>query len=177
MTGAKGARRGPNWAAYVIALGLAGLAAVLLWDAASLSQDGGYAGVGPADTPRLIAYALIGLALATVVSARRDLMPRAPAQNFGPVLWILAGLVLQLLLLHPLGFTLASALLFGFTARAFGRGPLWLTLAVGVAVALVIYIIFALLLKLSLPAGPLEELLKALLRPALAGTLPLTLGA
>lgn len=174
MTTPQGSRRRPNWAAYGIAVGLAVLAAVLLWDAASLSQDGGYAGVGPADIPRLIAYGLIALAIATVVSAWRDTMPRMPEQNFGPVVWILAGLVLQLLLLQIAGFTLASALLFGFTARAFGRKPLWLTIAVGVGVAFLIYVVFALLLKLSLPAGPPEEFLKSLIRPAMTA-LPDTL--
>lgn len=156
-------RRRPHWAAFVIAAGLLGLAVVLLWDAASLSQDGGYAGVGPADIPRLVAYGLIGLAIATVVAGWRDTLPRAPAQNFGPVLWILAGLLLQLGLLHVAGFSIASGLLFGFTARGFGRRPLWLTTLIGIAFAFVIYVVFALMLKLSLPAGPLEELLKSAL--------------
>src|SRR5690606_13447435 len=98
------------------------------------------------------------------VAGWRDTLPRAPAQNFPPVLWILAGLCLQLLTLHWAGFTIASGLLFGFTARAFGQGPLWRTVLIGFGVALVIYAVFALLLKLSLPAGLPEELLRSLLR-------------
>ena len=164
MTPGPGARRRPHWAAFVIAGGLALLAFVLLRDAASLPQEGGYAGVGPADVPRLIAYGLLILAAATVVAGWRDTLPRAPAQKFGPVLWILAGLGLQLLTLQVAGFTIACGLLFGFTARAFDAKPLWVTVLIGFGVAFVIYVIFALLLKLSLPAGPPEELLKGLLR-------------
>ena len=66
--------------------------------------------------------------------------------------------VLQMLLLKPLGFSIATGLLFAFTARGFGRGPLWMTVPIGIVVSLVIWLIFSGLLNLSLPAGPLESL-------------------
>ncbi len=100
-------------------------------DAAGLKQDGGYAGVGPADVPRLIAYGLLGLAAFTVVAGLRGDLPRPPRQAPAPVLWILSGLGLQLALLHVVGFILSGALLFGFTARGFGQRPLWRGTAVG----------------------------------------------
>ena len=65
--------------------------------------------------------------------------------------------MLQLLLLKTAGFSIATGLLFAFTARGFGRGPLWLTIPVGIVFALVVWVIFARLLQLSLPAGPLEN--------------------
>jgi putative tricarboxylic transport membrane protein len=151
--------RRPQGAAFIIAAGLAGLAAMLLWDAAGLKQDGGYAGVGPADVPRLIAYALIGLAVMTVIAGLKGSLPRPPRQAPAPILWILGGLGLQLVLLHVVGFVLSGALLFGMTARGFGQRPLWKTVAVGAVLALVIYGVFDRILRLNLPGGPLEMLI------------------
>ena len=155
----EGPERRPQGAAFIIAAGLAGLAALILWDAAGLKQDGGYAGVGPADVPRLIAYGLLALAAFTVVSGLKGGLPRPPRQAPAPVLWILGGLGLQLALLHVVGFVISGALLFGMTARGFGQRPLWKALAVGLALAFVIYAVFDRLLKLNLPAGPLELLI------------------
>lgn len=151
--------RRPRWAALIIAAGLAGIAALLLWDAAGQKQDGGYAGVGPADVPRLIAYGLIVLAVLTVVAGLRGDLPRPPRQAPAPLLWILGGLGLQLALLHVAGFVVSGALLFGMTARGFGQRPLWRNVAVGLGLALVIYGVFDRLLKLNLPGGPLEHLI------------------
>lgn len=159
MNGPQGKERRPQGAAFVIAGGLAALAAVLLWDAAGLKQDGGYAGVGPGDVPRLVAYGLLILSGLTLLSGLRGEMPRAPRQEFGPVLWILGGMGLQLALLYPLGFSLAGAALFGMTARGFGRGPLWLTCGVGLGLSVAIYGLFDQLLELHLPAGWLETTL------------------
>jgi putative tricarboxylic transport membrane protein len=151
--------RRPRWAAFIIAAGLAGLAALILWDAAGLKQDGGYAGVGPADVPRIIAYGLLLLAALTVVSGLKGDLPRPPRQAPAPVLWIMGGLVGQLALLHVAGFVISGAILFGMTARGFGQRPLWRNFAVGLVLAFVIYGVFDRLLKLNLPGGPLEQLI------------------
>lgn len=151
--------RRPRGAAFVIAAGLAGMAALILVDAAGLKQDGGYAGVGPADVPRLIAYGLLILAALTVVSGIRGDLPKPPRQAPAPVLWILGGLGLQLALLHVVGFVIAGAILFGMTARAFGQRPLWKAIAVGLVLGLLIFGVFDQLLRLNLPGGPLERLI------------------
>lgn len=151
--------RRPQGAAFAIAAGLAAVAGVLLWDAAGLKQDGGYAGVGPADVPRLVAYGLLLLSGFTVIAGLRGELPRPPRQAPAPILWILGGLGLQLVLLHPVGFVPASALLFGMTARGFGQKPLWRNIAVGLVLALAVYAVFDRLLKLNLPGGPLEQLI------------------
>ena len=151
--------RRPRWAAFLIAAVLAGLAVMILTDAAGLKQDGGYAGVGPADVPRLIAYGLLVLAALTVVSGLKGDLPKPPRQAPAPVLWIMGGLVGQLALLHVAGFVVSGAILFGMTARGFGQKPLWRNLLVGFALAFVIYGVFARLLKLNLPGGPIELLI------------------
>jgi putative tricarboxylic transport membrane protein len=151
--------RRPRWAAFLIAAGLAGLAVMILTDAAGLKQDGGYAGVGPADVPRLIAYGLLVLAALTVVSGLKGDLPKPPRQAPAPVLWIMGGLVGQLAFLHVAGFVVSGAILFGMTARGFGQKPLWRNLLVGFALAFVIYGVFDRLLKLNLPGGPIELLI------------------
>ena len=75
------------------------------------------------------------------------------------MLWIIGGLVLQMLLLKTAGFAIATGLLFAFAARGFGtRAALVHHPARHRAVASSIWLIFAGLLNLSLPAGPLEQL-------------------
>lgn len=143
----------------VVGLLLLGLAALLFWDASRLPAATGYSGMGPADTPRVIGAGLAVLGLWTLVEAFRSPAEPAPAQDIPPILWIVGGLGLQLLLVKPLGFSVAGGLLFACTAAAFGRRKLWMTLPIGLAFALAVFGVFAMLLELSLPAGPLERLL------------------
>lgn len=151
--------RRPRWVAFIIAAGLSGLAAMILVDAAGLKQEGGYAGVGPADVPRLVAYGLLVLALLTALAGVKGDLPRPPRQAPAPILWILGGLLGQVALLHVAGFVISGAILFGMTARGFGQKPLWRNLLVGYALAFLIYGVFDRLLKLNLPGGPLEMLI------------------
>lgn len=151
--------RRPRGAAFVIAAGLAALALLLLWDASGLRQDGGYAGIGPADVPRLVAYGLLILAVLTVVAGIRDELPRPAPQAPAPVFWILCGLGLQLVLLHGAGFVITGTILFAMTARGFGQRPLWRNLGVGLVLTLIVYGVFDRLLQLNLPGGPLERLI------------------
>ncbi|WP_151718333.1 tripartite tricarboxylate transporter TctB family protein [Gemmobacter serpentinus] len=145
-------------AALVIAFGLAVVAGVMLWDSARLADLGGYSGVGPASVPRVVAAVLLLLAVWTGIAAFRGDFPARPRQDPGPVLWIVAGLALQLLLLHVAGFSIATGILFALTARAFGKRNLALTLPVGIALSFVVWVVFSQLLMLHLPAGPLELL-------------------
>lgn len=151
--------RRPVRAAFVIGAGLILIGLVMVWDAAGLRQGGGYSGVGPAAVPRMVGGGLIVLGLWTGISGWRGQFAPAPRQDFGPVLWILAGLLLQLVTLHWAGFTVACGLLFGLTARGFGQRNLPLAIGVGLVFAFVIYGIFDRLLRLNLPAGPLEMLI------------------
>jgi putative tricarboxylic transport membrane protein len=69
--------------------------------------------------------------------------------------------LLQLILLHPLGFSIASGLLFACTAAAFGKRNFVLTVPVGIVFAFVVYGVFDQILKLNLPAGVPETLIFA----------------
>ncbi|MGH8429638.1 MAG: tripartite tricarboxylate transporter TctB family protein, partial [Solimonas sp.] len=57
------------------------------------------------------------------------------------------------------GFIAATTILFAVTSAAFGRRAIHIDLAIGLVLALSIYLLFDKLLALSLPAGPLERLL------------------
>ncbi|SNR47381.1 tripartite tricarboxylate transporter TctB family protein [Paracoccus sediminis] len=164
MNGTTPETRRPDGATLVAAAILAAIAIVIWRDAARLPQAGGYAGVGPADVPRWIAIGLGGLALWSLVEAFRSGKTGREPQNVGPILWIIGGLAAQLALLTTAGFSIATGLLFAATAHAFGKRNLVLTVPVGIVFALVVYLIFAGLLKLSLPAGPLEGLIWGLFR-------------
>ncbi len=152
------AKRRPDWAALVIAAALAVVAAVIAWSTASHGAGASYARVGPTTMPYVIAVAFGGLSIWTAFEAFRSEFPERERQQLSPILWIVGGVAAQMLLLKMAGFSMATGLLFAATARAFGRGRLWKTIPIGIALSFVIWIIFARGLQLSLPAGPLEHL-------------------
>ncbi|MBP7242383.1 tripartite tricarboxylate transporter TctB family protein [Amaricoccus sp.] len=152
-------RGGPDVAALVIAGLLGVLAAVIFWKTSQMPAAGQQTRVGPTTAPYVIAGFLALLAVGHVVAAFRHGLPPREADRAGPMLWIIGGLVLQMLLLKPVGFSIATGLLFACCARGFGRGPLWMTVPLGIVLSIGIYLIFGGLLNLSLPAGPLERLI------------------
>ena len=156
--GAAGGRR-PDWAGLAVAVALVALAAVVVWDAASIRTGAAaYSRIGPRAFPYGVAAGLAILAVATAVQAFRVAAPAPPSDDIRPAAWIVGGLIVQLALLPYAGFSPATGAVFAATARAFGRGPLWLTYPLGVAFALAVWVFFAHGLNLILPAGPLERL-------------------
>ena len=98
-----------------------------------------------------------------------------PAET-APVLWILGGLVGQIALIGFAGFSIATGVLFAATARGFGRGRLYLTFPIGVAISLALWLLFAKGLDLSLAgraAG--TAVLRWTPSPLLAGGLTIAL--
>lgn len=152
-------QRRPDRAAFAIALILAVVAAIIVWSTAHMAGAGMNAPVGPRTFPYAIAAVLFLLAALTVIAAWRGNFPAREPEAFGPVVWIVGGLAAQMLLLHATGFSIATGLLFAATAKGFGRGPLWLTIPIGVVLSFVVWVVFARGLQLSLPAGPLERLI------------------
>ncbi|QOF73514.1 tripartite tricarboxylate transporter TctB family protein [Aminobacter sp. NyZ550] len=152
-------RRRPDRAALVIAALLMVVSLVIAWSTASHGAGANYARVGPTTFPYVIAVAFFGLSIWTFFEAWRGDFPEREKQEISPILWIVGGLAAQMLLLKTAGFSIATGLLFAATASAFGRGPLWKTIPIGIVLSFVVWIIFAKGLQLSLPAGPLEHLL------------------
>ena len=158
-TGSSSRERRPDGAALVIAAILAGIAVVIFWQTSQMRVPLQQQRVGPTVFPYIVATGMILLAIGTVISAMRGSFPERSKDDYGAIFWIVGGLVAQILLLSTAGFSIATGVLFAFTAKAFGRGPLWQTIPIGVVFAFVVWFIFANGLQLSLPAGPLERLL------------------
>jgi len=152
-------QRRPDWAALVIAAVLIIMAGVIFFDVSRLREMGGYSQVGPATVPDWIAFALIGLAIWTVFAAFRHDFPGREKQEIKPVVWVVAGLVAQMALIRIAGFSIATGCLFGLAAAGFGARKIWISIPVGIVICFAIYWLFAVMLQLSLPAGPLERLI------------------
>jgi putative tricarboxylic transport membrane protein len=150
--------RRPDWAALVIAAVLAAVAVVIFVDVSRLTSTTGYSPVGPASVPYWIAFGLIGLAIWTVFAAFRRDFPKRERQEIAPVVWVVAGLLAQMILIRFAGFSIATGILFGLAARGFGARKLWISIPVGILICLAIWWLFAIVLQLSLPAGPIENL-------------------
>ncbi|MBY3599013.1 tripartite tricarboxylate transporter TctB family protein [Rhizobium bangladeshense] len=150
--------RRPDWAAFTIAVFLFAVAGVMAWDALHLKTIAQYDRIGPATMPQVVAFGLFCLGIWTVAEAWRGEFPERDRQEVAPVIWIVAGLVGQMLLLRLAGFSIATGLLFALTARGFGKRKLWISLPFGIAFSFVVWAIFSQLLQLTLPAGPLERL-------------------
>jgi len=158
-TGSPNSERRPDGAALIIAAILAIIAAVIIWQTSQMRVPPIQARVGPTVFPYIIAGGLVVLSVGTVISAWRSSFPEREKDNYGPMLWIVGGLVGQILLLSTAGFSIATGVLFALTAKGFGRGPLWVTLPIGIAFSFIVWFLFSRGLQLSLPAGPLERLI------------------
>lgn len=145
-------------AGVVIALALAALAAVLVWDASQLQSNNPY-GMGPHVMPVVIAIGLGILAIGNLVEAMRGNWPARESADPRAVWLILGGLALLIAIIGlGGGFIAATTALFAATATAFGRRAVLTDLGIGLVLTTLIYIAFSRLLTLSLPAGPLERL-------------------
>lgn len=151
--------RRPDGAAFVIAVILAVIGIVIIWQTSQMRVPPIQAKVGPTVFPYAIAGGLLLLSVGTAISAFRGSFPARSKDNLGPMAWIIGGLMAQILLLSWAGFAIATGVMFAFTAKAFGRGALWQTIPIGVVFSLLIWFIFSRGLQLSLPAGPLERLI------------------
>jgi putative tricarboxylic transport membrane protein len=150
--------RGADRPALIVGLLLLALAGIVYYDASQQTITSNY-GVGPTAMPYVACAGLVLLGLAHLFVAFRDGLPRPEEADRGALLWIIGGLVgLIACIALGGGFTIAVTILFACTARGFGRRALPADIAIGFGLGLVIFLVFAKLLTLLLPAGPLERL-------------------
>lgn len=157
-----GSDRGADLGAalFVLALGL--LAA---WQASVIPTSPIYAQVGPKAVPYVVAAGLVLLGAAlTAVALRggwsRDIeeLQGAPPLNLRALGLLLAGLLANLALIEPFGFTVAATVQFALVAAAFGSRNHLLNLAIAFVVALGAYALFVKLLGVNIGAGVVEGL-------------------
>ena len=83
-------------------------------------------------------------------------MGRIALPQIGRILVILGALIGYALLLDPLGYVIATALLLGVLLMAFAEKKHWWQPVAAIAIALGTYAIFRLMLGVPLPPDPLE---------------------
>ena len=153
------ANRRLDIAGLVIALLLVALAGIVYWDMNRL-QLGAVYGVGPKAMPILVATGLALLGIGSAANAIRGGLPDRESVDMSAIVLILGGLpALIALIALGGGFIPATACLFTAVARAFGRRAIVADLLIGLALGAFAYLLFAKLLALSLPIGPIERLI------------------
>ena len=140
-------------AAGVLALGLAfAVGTWLLPDAPS------YARVGTRLFPGLISSGLVIVGALLLREALTGGFGAFPEQQRDPFdwrafAWISGGVVLHMLLIAGLGFIFCSTFLFVAVARGFGSVKPLRDIGLGLAISIVVYVLFTQALTLSLPWG------------------------
>jgi putative tricarboxylic transport membrane protein len=147
-------------ALFVVALGL-----LAVWQAASIPVSPIYAQVGPTVIPYLVAAGLLLLGLGLTVSALRGgwshgiaELQDAPPANYRSLGLMLAGLLANIALIGPFGFTVAATAQFPLVAAAFGSRAHLRNIAIAFVVALGAYTLFVKLLGVNIGAGIVEGL-------------------
>ena len=151
-------QRRPDVAGLVIALILLVLAGIVWWDMNKLQILSPY-DLGPKVMPIVVSVCLVLLAIGNAIGAWRGDLPARDTLDWTPIVLILGGLAALIILIAVGGgFMIGTALLFATTSTAFGRRAFVTDFIIGAVMAVFIYVLFAKLLTLSLPAGPLERL-------------------
>ena len=158
-------RRSP--AEIALSLGVLALGIAVAAVTATMSSEGGYAGIGPNFIPAVVSGGLLvtgaWLLWEALAGGWRDRgEPEAGAEHpfhTGAFWWITGGLFAHMALIGWAGFVLAGAALFACVARGFGSRRIARDLALALVFTVGIYLFFVKLLNVSLPAGWLAPLL------------------
>ena len=153
----------PAMPEVTIGIGLLVVAAVMLWQTMLMPVSPMYSKVGPTVFPYITAFGLALFAVLLIIQAwRGGWQPEDEKEvsiDWKAVGFVAAGLVANVLLIKPLGFSLASTVLFVLVAHGFGsRKPLH-NAAIGLVLSLAAYFGFAKALGVNIGAGVLERLL------------------
>ena len=142
----------------VVALGI-GVAAVT----ATLPSEGGYAGIGPNFIPAIVSAGIIllglWLAFEAFTGGWRSRSESNDVFERNPFLWVSGGLFAHMALIGWAGFVVAGTVLFTCVARGFGSRRILRDAAIGLVLALGVFLFFVKLLNVSLPAGWLAPVL------------------
>jgi len=158
-------------AEVALSLGVLGLGIGVAAGTAMLPSEGGYAGIGPNFVPGVVGAGLILLGVwlgyEALAGGWRNAPPDDPREraehpfHLPSFAWISIGLFAHMALIAKGGFVLAGAVLFACVARGFGSARPARDAAIGVVLALAVFLFFVKLLNVGLPAGWLAPLLGA----------------
>jgi putative tricarboxylic transport membrane protein len=156
--------------AIIVGLAAVALGIFVLQEAVAGANQQSYAFVGPGVFPLIIGAVqiIVGVALLwqawhgawqvvwADAAGREATGARAPSP-LAKVSLIAIALILDVALMQPAGFVLASTVLFWCVTRAFGSRRLLLDAALGLVFTGIVYVVFVRGLGLSLPVGWLWE--------------------
>lgn len=163
-------RRSQALLQLALSLGFVALGLLVLWIARGMPATGGFSGVGPGAMPHIVGTGLVivGLWLLAegLTGGWRDAEPHPTERGehgfyLAGFAWVTAGLIAQMLLINTAGFVIAATALFIGVSRGFGSTRPLRDGALGVAVALAIFLFFVQFLNVNLPAGWLKPILGA----------------
>jgi putative tricarboxylic transport membrane protein len=145
----------------LIGLGLLICAGLMFWQTATMRVSPLYSKVGPTVFPYMTATGLVVLAVLLFVQALRGgWQPDDEKEvwiDWMAVAFVAAGLLANVLLIQPLGFTAASVILFVLVAHGFGsRNPIR-NASIGLVLSLAAYFGFAKALGVNIGAGVIER--------------------
>jgi len=148
-----------------VAAGVLVIGALVLVGSFFLPTGGGYAQVGPGVVPRVVGVLLLvagGFLLREALTGGfRGVDEEAELHlpmNWVYFAWASGGIIAYGLTVEPLGFIVASTILFVMVARAFESTKWLLNTVVGVLLAAAIFAIFNYGLGLMLPLGIFQKL-------------------
>jgi putative tricarboxylic transport membrane protein len=159
--GGPAARPRPPIGETIIGAGVLVLAMIMFWQTMSIPVSPIYAKVGPTVVPMMTAVALGMLGVLLLIDAWQggwqSEEEKAVTPDRAALLWIAAGLVLNVVLIGLLGFTIASIILFVCVARAFGSNRIVRDAVIAAIFALVAYFGFATTLGINIGSGLVES--------------------
>ena len=159
-SGGNSGRSGPDIAGLVIAAALLCLAALAYWDAWELGGGPSYSQVGPAVAAKIVGAGLVILGVLNGIAAWRGGFVEGEPYDLRAVVVMIVGFAALIgIIALGGGFIPGMTVIFAATCYAFGRRAPVTDLSVGFLLAVFVYLVFTKLLTLSLPAGPLENLL------------------
>jgi putative tricarboxylic transport membrane protein len=150
---------------FLIGIGLLACAGGVLWQTLAIPVSPMYSKVGPTVFPYMTMAGLAVLAVFLLVAAWRggwqpDDEKDTPA-DWKAMAFVVAGLLANVALIQPLGFTFASVVMFVLVTFGFGsRNPLRDGL-LGLILALAAYFGFARALGVNIGAGVIENVLNS----------------
>jgi len=166
----EGYRRPPSWSDVGFGLCVVALAGIMAWQVTEIPPSF-ITRIGPAVFP-WVATAIVGVLGAILVV--QGLLGGWPHDeelghlDFAGGVWMIVGLVLNVVVIDRLGFVVASTVMFVFVARAFGSRQPLRDLLIGAAVAIVAYVGFDRTLGYRIGTGIVDLWLNAGIDAAVA---------
>lgn len=151
------------WPDLLVGLFVVLIGAVGVWQAAVIPASPLYGQMGPRVVPYAVGAAMLALGCALAAQAWRggwshELPERAeaPPVNLRAILLMGAGLLANLLLIGPLGFSIAATAQFVLVCAAFGSRRPVRDFAVGAVLSLGAFFLFVEVLGVNIGAGLAE---------------------